>query len=68
MKIDLPDTDSKIGQMMRLKRERKGWLLASAAVRYGVSQSFLCELEKGKKRWLATDVVKFAKILMGGSK
>ena len=45
--------DKALGQEMRLVRLRKGLSLRDCAQQMGITPSYLCDLELGRRRWPA---------------
>lgn len=62
MKLESFTTDKQIGQFLKARRLAKNMPLHIAAKKMDCASSFLCELEAGKKRWLATDAHKYFRL------
>ena len=53
----------KVGKQIKKERKKKGLLQSDLAKLLGVSASFICQLEAGKKRTSVDNLVKLSKVL-----
>lgn len=55
--------DKAIGARLKSLRESKGIKQNFVANKLGITNNFLSELESGKKRWLASMMLRYEKII-----
>lgn len=52
-----------IGELIRQKREEKGWLLRHLAAEVDIDQALLSRIERGERKATKEQIIKFADIL-----
>ena len=56
-------SDKAIGSRMKKLREHRGVKQNFMAKKLGISPNYLCELEAGKRRWMASLLFQYEKLL-----